>query len=645
MAQLAKHYGLILAVAGAVLFLNLGGTRLWDRDEPRNAGCTAEMLARNDLVVPYFDGLLRAHKPVLLYWFMMTAYAVFGQNEFAARFWSATFGLGTVLCTYHIARRLFNAEIGLWGALILSTSLMFDVAARAATPDATLIFFSTAALLVFVLATFPSQEPDETAAEGSAVENAPQPYHELLGPDELFPSLWPAATLYALLGLAVLAKGPVGVILPMAVIGLFLLILRMPAEEIAATEPEVEAPKKRKKAKTAEEEAAETDSSLAPWREWLGQTWKSGVRAASVFAPLHFLRTLWLMQPLTAILVVLAVAAPWYVWVGLRTEGEWLTGFFIEHNLRRATESFENHTGEIAFLPGIIFYPVAILAGFFPWSCFLLPIGLAAWQRIADRDRHHAGYVLACCWIAVYLGAFSLAGTKLPNYVTPCYPALAMLAGAFVYHWVRNDEFAESWWPRIALGCCAVVGVVLLVVLPVVAAKFLPGEEMLAGLGMIPLLGAVIAFVWLEHHRMWETAVTFTVTGALFAMVLFGYVAVRVDQHQEFGDLVAKVQQCSRAPRLASFGRLESSWVYYSGRPIHEFAKNEPREVGDFLLKDRDGFLITTEEDLEKIRGSNLPRDTVVLAKCRYFLHKGNLVLLGRPTADQTATQFGGAKR
>jgi 4-amino-4-deoxy-L-arabinose transferase-like glycosyltransferase len=244
MAQLLKHYALILAVAGAALFFNLGAARLWDRDEPRNAGCTAEMLARGDWVVPYFNGSIRAHKPVLLYWCMMSAYAVFGQNEFAARFWSALFGLGTVLCTYHIGRRLFTGEVGLWAALALATSLMFDVAARAATPDSTLIFFSTAAILAYVLATFPAQEEDETlATDAAAAPPKPRPYHELLGPDELFPaSLWSAGVLYALLGLAALAKGPVGVILPMAVIGLFLLILRLPAEE-ASPAAEVEAPK------------------------------------------------------------------------------------------------------------------------------------------------------------------------------------------------------------------------------------------------------------------------------------------------------------------------------------------------------------------------------------------------------------------
>ena len=72
MAAALRHGATIVAVAVVVLFTHLGGARLWDRDEPRNAGCAVEMLARADWVTPVFDGELRTHKPILLYWFIMT---------------------------------------------------------------------------------------------------------------------------------------------------------------------------------------------------------------------------------------------------------------------------------------------------------------------------------------------------------------------------------------------------------------------------------------------------------------------------------------------------------------------------------------------------------------------------------------------
>ena len=56
-------------------------TELWDRDEPRNAGCAVEMVERGNLITPWFNDQVRDHKPVLLYWLMMSAYAVMGAQR------------------------------------------------------------------------------------------------------------------------------------------------------------------------------------------------------------------------------------------------------------------------------------------------------------------------------------------------------------------------------------------------------------------------------------------------------------------------------------------------------------------------------------------------------------------------------------
>ena len=91
---------IVIVIACTIFFTNLGVAQLWDRDEPRNAGCAAEMLQRNDWVVPIFNGELRYQKPVLLYWLTMSAYQLFGVNEFAARLPSALLAVGTIAITY-----------------------------------------------------------------------------------------------------------------------------------------------------------------------------------------------------------------------------------------------------------------------------------------------------------------------------------------------------------------------------------------------------------------------------------------------------------------------------------------------------------------------------------------------------------------
>src|SRR6185369_15740923 len=89
MKERLKQAGLVVAIAAVVMLTNLGGPRLWDRDEPRNAGCALEILRRGDWVVPTFNAELRTHKPVLLYWCIMSSYLALGVNEFAARLPSA----------------------------------------------------------------------------------------------------------------------------------------------------------------------------------------------------------------------------------------------------------------------------------------------------------------------------------------------------------------------------------------------------------------------------------------------------------------------------------------------------------------------------------------------------------------------------
>src|SRR5213078_4242742 len=152
-AQLRQN-ALVAALAAFVMLTNLGGPRLWDRDEPRNAGCAREMLQRHDWVVPTFNDELRTHKPVLLYWCIMSSYLAFGVNEFATRLPSALCAIGTVICVYRMGRRLFGPQAGVWAGIALATSLMFVVAGRAATPDSLLIFCTTAALMIFVRGTF-----------------------------------------------------------------------------------------------------------------------------------------------------------------------------------------------------------------------------------------------------------------------------------------------------------------------------------------------------------------------------------------------------------------------------------------------------------------------------------------------------------
>ena len=153
MSESTPHRLFLAAIAALVFFVNLGGSHLWDVDEAIFSQTAAEMYQRGDYVVPYFNGELFPDKPALTYWLMISAYRLFGVGEFAARFWSAILSVGSVLLTYQIGCRLFSPAVGLWAGLILATNISFDIIARAATPDAALIFFTTLAISLFIRCT------------------------------------------------------------------------------------------------------------------------------------------------------------------------------------------------------------------------------------------------------------------------------------------------------------------------------------------------------------------------------------------------------------------------------------------------------------------------------------------------------------
>lgn len=589
-----QSYALVILIAATVMLTNLGGPRLWDRDEPRNAGCAAEMMARGDWVVPVFNAELRTHKPVLLYWLMMTAYGLFGISEFSARLPSALLAIGTALCTCEMGRHFFSPRAGVWAGISVATSLLFVVAGRAATPDATLIFCSTLAVTVFCLGT-------EVTSSRTTAE-----HRQFVAPAAAL-SWTRAAGMYAAMGLAALAKGPVGVVLPTAVIGLFQLV--------SSSQPFVERPES--------------------WRDWLRNL-------AAPFSPRHFLRTFWSLRPITAFLVVLGVAAPWYVWVGLRTDGEFLRGFFLEHNLGRAMDTMEGHRGNF------LFYPLTLLVGTFPWSIFTIPLGIDLVHRLRQRDIPREGYLLAGCWLAVYLSVFSLAMTKLPSYITPSYPAIGLLVGSFLDRWLRGEVQVSHRWLQAACGVLALIGLAMGIAIPIAIHQKLPGEEWLGVLGAVPLAAGLAAW-WSVRREQPQRAVWLVAGGATaFATLAFAVGAARVDRHQMNHRLLNAIQEQSSRPRVAAFGCLEPSWVFYGGRSIDEVtegivgpthlphvARNgrwlpkPPIRIADLLASEDAPFIITTRAQIDTVQNL-LPPDFRILQTVPLFLKNDELVLFGR---------------
>lgn len=140
---------LVLTLAIAVMFANIGGLDVYALDEAKNAEAARAMFETGDYIVPYYNGELRTDKPPLHYYFMAIGYEMFGVNAFGARFFSSIAGVLTILLTFLFAFKHFGQRAALFSALVLISSLHTVLQFHMSVPDPYLIFFLTWAFFSF----------------------------------------------------------------------------------------------------------------------------------------------------------------------------------------------------------------------------------------------------------------------------------------------------------------------------------------------------------------------------------------------------------------------------------------------------------------------------------------------------------------
>src|SRR4030095_9882256 len=110
-----------------------------------------EMYASGDWVTPRLDGIKWFEKPPLIYWLSSGGYALFGENEFGARFGVAVIAIFGVLLLYAFGRRAHSARLGYLSAAALLNCASRVALARAATCDLPLTVAMEIALFSFFL--------------------------------------------------------------------------------------------------------------------------------------------------------------------------------------------------------------------------------------------------------------------------------------------------------------------------------------------------------------------------------------------------------------------------------------------------------------------------------------------------------------
>jgi 4-amino-4-deoxy-L-arabinose transferase-like glycosyltransferase len=565
---------IVLVASIASLAAGIAATPFWDEDEPRFAAIARTMVETGDWIVPMFNDELAVDKPVLMHWAMAVAYTLFGTSEIAARLPAAVATLLTALALLRAGTRWFNSTTGIVAALAYVGSLLVGIEAHAATPDAILTCLTTWATVLFAEALLSGRD----AAAGLAKLSWRR-----------------AAVIGGLLGLAVVCKGPIGFVGPLAVV--------LPWTWWLA----------------AERRVAATGTVSQPVQRWLGAAWHAAwdtIRAS---------------RPAMLGVAMLAVAAPWYTAVSLRTNGEWLNGFFFIHNVGRFVAPMERHGGSV------LLHPLAMLVGFFPWSCFLpLAIVVTSWRvwKRADPPATRQALGLTLLWIAVWVGGFSASATKLPNYVLPAYPGAALLVAAAGVAAAQRGIWAHPAWMAAGTASLALGGVITAAAVLVAERFGLKDAAPAALVGLVPIIGA--ACVWYWRREPLRAIAVFTVTGLIYTGLAVGPAAAHIAGANALPGLVQEAHRHAGGhARLGTFTQITPNIVYYADGHVTAWQETERDECIRFLASGNDAVVLVREDDFASLSAA-LPDGVGVIGRSRPLFRDHDFLLVGthtKPTA------------
>lgn len=421
-AKQRPHTLLVLIAFAIIIFsIGLGGLALVGPDEPRYAEVAREMFATGDYISPRLCGCLWFEKPVLLYWLSAASYHLFGVSEFAARFPSVVAAILTMLFVYYGLKRTVSERVACAASLAFVTSALVIAYARVATPDILLTAAMSIALLSGYLA---------TTSSGRA-----RTAHWTL--------------CFAAMGVAVLAKGLVGIALVIAILAVYFAAMRQ--------------------------------SQFIRWQE-----------------------------ALIGIVVLLIIVGTWYVPVTLEHGWNFIEEFFIRHHFQRYTSNQFGHPQPFYF-----FLAIAI-AGIAPWSFFLIPAASRLKSLKPRSDRLDALLLFAWIWVAVPLLFFSVSGSKLPGYILPVFPALAIIIGAEIERFTSGERST-------LLNAAAWLTVLLIVIIGVGFPVYLSREQVNASgwhsiFFGLPLAVAAMAIAALIVKR--RRAFVTSVAGVMLSLII-----------------------------------------------------------------------------------------------------------------------------
>jgi 4-amino-4-deoxy-L-arabinose transferase-like glycosyltransferase len=159
------------------------------------------------------------------------------------------------------------------------------------------------------------------------------------------------------------------------------------------------------------------------------------------------------LHPVSGAVIYLALTAPWFVAVA-RANEEFLHFFFIQEHLQRFLTTEHRREG-----PWHYFIPLA-LAGSLPWLAVLARGARTAWRDGVPNALGFSWQRFALVWAAFVFLFFSASGSKLPSYILPMFPPLALVAAWLMLKLEPLTLFRLTWPAAMAVAVLAVAAFV-----------------------------------------------------------------------------------------------------------------------------------------------------------------------------------------
>ena len=259
--------------------------------------------------------------------------------------------------------------------------------------------------------------------------------------------------------------------------------------------------------------------------------------------------------------IYVAIVAPWYLWVDFRNPGYLRYFFLAEHFSRFATPDFGRNKNWYYFF-------LVLGGGFAPWSLLLPFVIRYHWKRRSDDFT-----LLLFVWVMLPFILFSLSSAKLPQYILPVFPALAILTGQILA--VRFNDPNNKEQKILFLPWGVVLSLILYFLIGSAWPAILPNEIRLAvgqQAAKVAIYGAILCGVYGTYllgksRGMWRDAgpaYLCTCIGVALFLLLSGQIAKAASFHR-----LAKTLTAETAPLIARDDQIVFYGTYLEGMPFY----------------------------------------------------------------------------